>query len=164
MKTFRLLLVSFLILLPGFTCIKRAGVQLNTYTLSDCPAAEYTLPNFSETEDLILTQDDSPRLSCKDYKGYTIMNKEKINNEAVDFMLKYDVQNSKCNITLLIDRYCSPGDPECLKGEKPVELYLYNIKQLIPEFLFKNQKISATETAAIIVTGQEYADLCKEND
>ena len=166
MKKIRLLFyILILILTSGFsTCGKISGVQVNSYVLSSCPNHDYKIPNLAETDALIFTQSDVKSIVCSDFKYFTVMNKEKIDNKPEDIALQIERKDSNCVVKFLKRRFCRINELNCLEKNPKIHptSFEYDFKDLLPKFLFNEKKITVVKEAdPIIITGNEFKNLCK---
>ena len=120
------------------SCLRQDGAQIDTYKLSSCPSEEYVLPNFAETEGLILTQDPESNFKCLSFKAYTKMTKETIDPKMWDFLVKINIEKTDCTVQVMTRRLCL-ANQDCNNTPTDLERYLPNIKKIVSEFLFRDK-------------------------
>ncbi len=149
-------------LLMATTCVKQQGAYLATINLSSCPDHGYNLPNFSETEDLILTQDTHSNFQCRNFKPYTKMTKETLNNHSIQFLLRLKKEKSACSIEFMIPRYCGVNQ-KCDDDINLIQSYesYQNLQGLLYQFLFSDKSIKfIDETKYSKLDQDDYTKLC----
>lgn len=164
----KLIRVIFLVFCTQFlmatSCIKRQGAQINTYKLSSCPKEDYVLPNFAETEDLILTQESSDDFKCRNFKSYAKMTKEGIETGYWEFLVKIEKDKFGCSLEVMTPRYCRTNE-SCSVIPKDIHRYVTELEKTLAQFLFREDKsISITgESAVVVMEEGEFKKLCEKD-
>ncbi len=144
------------------SCFKKQGAQIDTFKLSSCPKKDFTLPNFAETEDLILTQSSSENFKCRNFKSYAKMTKEGIGIEAIEwnFLIKISEEKIGCNVQIMIPRYCSQNRP-CSTIAENIHRYVPDLEKTLAQLFFRDNSISiVSKSAAVFIEEDEFKKLC----